>query len=186
MRFHVLALTFVFCLQHSVRSAPSEVADGKSLRHQPLLRAALKQRLNGGLDSPPLSMQGLPAISSAISAIAVSTASAVAALPLSAASAAWSAILSRTRFIYRDGTAADLFSVQRRDGLLRCLLIGHLDKTEASRLARELVAHDGDAFHCSELREFGLQLFFRNFEIEIAHEDVSHRSVLTFPASSRK
>lgn len=135
---------------------------------------------------PVISKPGavLPAVA-AIAAVAASTSAASAAVAAlfvaaSTAAAARSTLFSRTRFIHRHWSVADFLSIQRGDGLLSCLLIRHLDKAEASRLTGELIAHDGDAFYCSELREFGLQLFFRNVEIEITYEDVSHRSFLAF------
>ncbi len=59
-----------------------------------------------------------------------------------AARAATGAVFARTRFIDREGTTLDGFSVEEADRFLRFLGRGHGDEGKAAGFAREFVLHE--------------------------------------------
>jgi hypothetical protein len=80
----------------------------------------------------------------------------------------------RARFVYIEGAAIQLGSIQLSDGLLRVLRVGHFDECKTSGLAGVPVRNDIDSFNVAELGKSREQVLLRGLEAEIADKNVAH------------
>jgi hypothetical protein len=105
-----------------------------------------------------------------------------------AAIAAWG---FRPGFVDGEAAASDLACVQLANRGLRVVVATHLDKREAARATRRLIAHDSDRFDGSGAREQFLQLRFANFVGQVSdvqlstHNTHSSVAIATFPHIER-
>jgi len=133
---------------------------------------------------------GVSAAPVAAAAAPVAAAAAAAATPVvkTAAPPAAAAIGAWTRFIDRYRTPLDWLTVESGNGRLGFFLLGHLDKTEASRLAREFVHYDCNRGYLTELGEGLLDILLRRLVRQVSDIDIHPSPFLSaflLPVSSR-
>jgi hypothetical protein len=115
----------------------------------------------------------IPAIPSTTAAAASAIASTTTASTVPAASAT-AALGLRARFVDVDGAAADLRTVQGRDGLISIFVAGHFDETESARAPRVAVGHDADPINLSVRFKSLTKLIFTGVEAQIPHKNILH------------
>src|SRR5262245_31962613 len=108
--------------------------------------------------------------------LAAPAASRTAASPPRAATTATgsarAALWLRPRLVDDEIAVAEETSVQHLNGLGRFFLGGHLDESESSRPARELIRHDANGFDSPGLGKQLPQIFLCGLEREIADEQL--------------
>src|ERR1700722_18956930 len=116
---------------------------------------------------------GASAVAAAITAAATTvTAAAPTAATWSTRSAAGFGF--RAGFIYFQIAAADVFSVERRDGF-RCFgIVGHFDETETARAAGLAIGGDVHAGELAEGLEEGAKIFCSGLKAHVANKQILH------------
>jgi hypothetical protein len=128
-------------------------------------------------------LPAVPAIA-AISATpaAVTTASATTAAVTTASAAVTSspaaaarALGLRPRLIHHEISPAEVLTIQRIDGAIRIVVIGHFHERKAPRLACKTVPNEIDPRWCYPyLRKPLVKLIFRSRERKISHIELLH------------
>src|SRR5208282_2015310 len=136
------------------RAAPCDAALSADVGVRPVWRSI------GGLVAPA---------PTATAATAASSTTATAPIPAATTTAAGATLRARARLVDLDAPALQVGVIEGRDRLGRLVRIGHLDESEAARLARELVRHDDGAFDLAGLRKQRLQVFLRDRIGKIAY-----------------
>jgi hypothetical protein len=119
-------------------------------------------------------------MATAITAIPSTTAAASSTIPSTAAATVaastttTAALGLRARFVDVDGAAADLRTVQGRDGLISIFVAGHFDETESARAPRVAVGHDADPINLSVRFKSLTKLIFTGVEAQIPHKNILH------------
>ena len=82
-------------------------------------------------------------------------------------------------FIYIEGSASELRTVQFGNRLLTLILIRHLNERKSARPSRVTIRHECYSIHLAVLPKESTQVIFKDVEIEIADKNVFHREVLS-------
>ena len=77
---------------------------------------------------------------------------------------------TRTRFIYREGAALEIFLMKHGDSLGRIFLRGHLNEGKTTGASRGPVLHDINRDHCACLAKVVLQIVFGCRERKVTNE----------------
>jgi hypothetical protein len=98
-----------------------------------------------------------------------------------ASSSSATAIFPRLGFVYFEGPAAMLLTVERCNRRLGFLIAAHLDETEPLALASVSVVDYVRAFHCTIRGKQLFQSFVVNVETQISHiEFFTHNDLLCY------
>ena len=81
-----------------------------------------------------------------------------------------------TRFIHPQGTSTEYRAFEVVNCLCCFLRVRHFYKSEPSRLAGITVEYDADRLHGSKRRKGVAKLLLGGCEVEIADEDIDHKS----------
>jgi len=111
----------------------------------------------------------LVALEAALRAAATTTAAAAAEGTTGSAATTAAAFFAGTRFIHREGTAMEVFAIEKLDGFLGFLGGSHGDEGEATGFAGHAVLHEGGFRDGAGLLEEIFKFEFEGLKREIAY-----------------